>query len=116
MTQRQIRLLSIIFSLISISTATSCATEKTETDVVAAGKFKCADSIKRVNGQPRGITFCRKKVEYCYEATGGAALSHGAHCRQLPSKNTTCQSLTLPAGSNCSGDTSIGIRVGFTFP
>lgn len=116
MTQWQKRLFFFLFSLISISTVTGCVADKAEMGVETAGEFKCADSIERMDGRPKAITFCRKKVEYCYEATGGAARSHGAHCRLLPSKNATCESLELAAGSSCSGETSTGIRVDFAFP
>lgn len=78
--------------------------------------FECADSLDRADGQPRTKTYCQMRTEYCYEATGGPALSQGAQCRLLPKDNPTCAGIVLLPGGSCSGDVSTGIRVNFAFP
>jgi len=83
---------------------------------VASLTFECADSLARADGQAQRSTACQKSTEYCYEASGGAALSHGAQCRPLPQGNPTCAGLVLPPGGSCAGDASSGVRVSFAFP
>jgi hypothetical protein len=57
-----------------------------------------------------------KTTEYCYQASGGASVNHGAQCRPLPKLNATCDDIVLKPGGVCTGDTSTGIRVDFAFP
>lgn len=85
---------------------------------VEAEFFSCSDIMDRVDGQPRQTVYCRKQSEYCYIASGGAAVSHGVECRQLPWKDATCSDLPISTspGGTCEGDTQTGIRVEFVFP
>lgn len=85
---------------------------------VEAELFSCSDTLVRVDGQPRQTLYCRKDSEYCYMASGGAAVSHGVECRQLPRKDAICSDLPIliTPGSSCEGDTQTGIRVEFVFP
>ncbi len=83
---------------------------------VASQTFECADSLDRADGQPRKSTLCQTSTEYCYEATGGPALSHGAQCRLLPKDNPTCSGLALMPEGSCTGDVSTGVHVRFTYP
>ncbi len=78
--------------------------------------FLCADSLNRADGQPRKQTYCKIGSEYCYEATGGPALSHGAQCKPLPTDNPSCSGIPLLPGGSCSGNRSTGIYVRFAFP
>lgn len=80
--------------------------------------FSCSDTLERVDSQPRQTLYCRKDSEYCYMASGGAAVSHGVECRQLPRKDATCSDLPISTtpGGFCEGDTQTGIRVEFVFP
>jgi len=103
-----------ISSLLLCSAFVSCA--QPEPRDGASLTFECADSLDRDDGQPRKRTSCQMRTEYCYEATGGPALSHGAQCRPLPKDNPTCAGIVLLPGGSCSGDVSTGIRVNFAFP
>jgi hypothetical protein len=80
--------------------------------------FACGDSLKRVDGTQRAGTPCNVEREYCYEASGGAAFSHGAHCRPLPKPGLTCAQLVAAAGAgaSCTGTPTTGLRVHFAFP
>jgi len=82
----------------------------------ADATFQCADSLPRADGQPRRQRRCRKDTQYCYEASGGPAVSHGAQCRPLPKANPSCAGITLAAGGSCTGDRRTGIHVRFAFP
>jgi hypothetical protein len=82
----------------------------------AAATFACADSLPRADGTQQSTTACALAREYCYEASGGAAFSHGAHCRPLPKPNATCADLPSPPGSSCAGTPASGLRVAFAFP
>ncbi|MBL8300428.1 MAG: hypothetical protein JNN30_18990 [Rhodanobacteraceae bacterium] len=79
-------------------------------------RFECADTLDRADGQPRKSVFCDKRSEYCFEASGGTPLSHGAKCLPLPRPGASCKDLVLEPGSQCTGDASSGIRVDFAFP
>jgi hypothetical protein len=81
----------------------------------AEGTFVCADSLPRADGGQVSTT-CVLAREYCYEASGGAAFSHGAHCRPLPKPNATCADIATAAGSSCTGTPETGMRVAFAFP
>jgi hypothetical protein len=78
--------------------------------------FVCADSLRRLDGTQTSAT-CVLARDYCYEASGGAAFSHGAHCRPLPKANATCADLAATgAGSSCTGTPETGLLVTFAFP
>lgn len=81
----------------------------------AEATFVCADSLPRADGTQESAT-CVLAREYCYEASGGAAFSHGAHCRPLPKPNATCADLKAGAGSSCTGTPETGIRAAFAYP
>jgi hypothetical protein len=104
----------VIFSLLVCSASVSCAQSAPRNG--ASPTFECADSLDRADGQARRSTLCQMSTEYCYEATGGTALSHGAQCRLLPKDNPTCSGLVLLPGGSCTGDVSTGIRVNFAYP
>lgn len=89
-----------------------------ETLQVEDGLFSCDDTLDRVDGQSRQTLYCRKDSEYCYMASGGAAVSHGVECRKLPWKDATCSDLPVSTapGGRCEGNTQTGIRVEFVFP
>jgi len=80
--------------------------------------FACGDSLRRADGSQSAGTPCSVAREYCYEASGGAAISHGAHCRPLPRAGATCADLVAiaGAGSECTGDPGRGLRLQFAFP
>lgn len=80
--------------------------------------FACDDTIARADGSLRTGLRCEVAREFCYEASGGPAIGHGAECRPLPSNDTTCTDLIaqIGAGTTCSGDAGSGLRVGFVFP
>jgi hypothetical protein len=84
----------------------------------APARFACSDSLQRADGAQRAGTHCNIEREYCYEASGGAALSHGAHCRALPKPGATCSDLVAiaGAGSSCTGAPSSGLRLQFAYP
>lgn len=77
--------------------------------------FVCADSLPRADGTQKSVT-CELAREYCYEASGGVPISHGAHCRPLPKPNATCGDIATGAGSSCTGTPRTGLRVEFAFP
>ncbi len=82
----------------------------------AESTFVCADSLRRLDGTQKSAT-CVLAREYCYEASGGPAFSHGAHCRPLSRPNATCADLdTTVAGSSCTGTPETGLLVTFAFP
>jgi hypothetical protein len=81
----------------------------------AEATFVCADSLRRADGTQESTT-CVLAREYCYEASGGAAFSHGAHCRKLPQPNATCADVVTGAGSSCAGTAETGMRVTFAYP
>jgi hypothetical protein len=81
----------------------------------ADATFVCADSLRRADGTQKSAT-CVLAREYCYEASGGAAVSHGAHCRPLPKPNATCADVAAGAGSSCTGTPETGIRAAFAYP
>jgi hypothetical protein len=80
--------------------------------------FACGDSLKRADATQRSGTPCNIAREYCYEAAGGAAFSHGAHCRPLPKPGATCSDIAAAsdAGAICNGAANTGLRVQFTYP
>ncbi|MHC9509808.1 hypothetical protein [Kangiella sp. M94] len=80
--------------------------------------FSCSDTMVRADGQPHQTLYCRKESEYCYMASGGAAVSHGVECRKLPWKDATCDDLPITdaPGGICKGNAQTGIRVEFVFP
>ncbi len=84
----------------------------------AAATFACGDSLPRADGAQSPGTPCNPAREYCYEASGGAAVSHGAHCRPLPKPGATCADLVAiaGAGSDCTGAPGSGLRLQFAFP
>ena len=78
--------------------------------------FVCTDSLRRLDGTQKSTT-CVLAREYCYEASGGPAFSHGAHCRPLPKPHATCADLAASgAGSTCTGTPETGLLVTFAFP
>jgi hypothetical protein len=77
--------------------------------------FVCADSLARADGTQKSTT-CVLAREYCYEASGGAAFSHGAHCRPLPHPKATCADVATGAGSSCTGTPETGLRASFAYP
>lgn len=81
----------------------------------APATFACADSLPRADGTQQSAT-CVLGREYCYEASGGPPMSHGAHCRPLPKPNATCADLATSAGSSCTGTAETGLRVAFAYP
>ena len=81
----------------------------------AATTFECNDSLPRGDGSRR-LGTCEIRRQYCYEATGGPAVSHGAHCRALPRSDATCADLTGPSGTSCTGTPDTGLHVHFAFP
>jgi hypothetical protein len=81
----------------------------------AEATFVCADSLRRADGTQKSGT-CIIAREYCYEASGGAAFSHGAHCRPLPKPRATCADVSTGAGSSCTGTPETGIRATFAYP
>lgn len=93
----------------------ACSHVKRVDPAPAVATFACADSLPRADGTQQSAT-CVLAREYCYEASGGAAVSHGAHCRPLPKPNATCADLPSVAGSSCTGTPEIGIRATFAFP
>ena len=103
-----------IFGLLCWVATVSCAQPLPRNP--ASQTFECADSLARADGQARRSALCQKRTEYCYEATGGAPLSHGAQCRPLPKDNPSCAGVVLLPGGSCTGDVSTGIRVNFAFP
>jgi len=81
------------------------------------GTFACSDSLPREDGSQRAGTPCTIARQYCYEASGGAAISHGAQCRALPKPGATCADLIAGlAGADCTGTPATGMRVQFAFP
>lgn len=80
--------------------------------------FACADSLPRADGTQSAGTPCNIAREYCYEASGGAPFSHGAHCRPLPNPGATCSDIAAAsdAGAVCTGTATTGLRVQFTYP
>lgn len=78
--------------------------------------FACADSLARADGSQNVGGTCTTGQEYCYEATGGPAISHGAACRTLPKPDATCEDLVGEPGSSCTGTPETGLRVQFAFP
>ena len=100
----------------SATPASDVASTKTS---IPAATFACGDSLQRADGTQSAGTPCNIAREYCYEASGGAAISHGAHCRPLPKPGATCADIVADigaAGSACTGTASSGLRVEFTFP
>ena len=87
---------------------------------LASEYFTCADSLARADGLPRQSSQCHLSTEYCYEASGGAALSHGAKCLPLPmmntKTNTNCVDLQLPPGARCEGAAASGLTVHVALP
>lgn len=81
----------------------------------AAATFVCADSLQRADGTQKNAT-CVLAREYCYEASGGAAFSHGAHCRPLPAPDARCADLATSPGSSCTGAPETGFIVKFAYP
>jgi hypothetical protein len=81
----------------------------------AEATFVCADSLARADGSLKSTT-CVLGREYCFEASGGVPVSHGAHCRPLPKPNATCADLVAEAGSSCTGTPGTGLRQTFAFP
>ena len=81
----------------------------------AEARCVCADSLLRADGTQRSAT-CTLAREYCYEASGGAAFSHGAYCRPLPKPNATCADIPTGPGAACTGTRETGLRVTFAFP
>ena len=83
----------------------------------ATTTFACGDSLPRADGTQRSGTPCNIAREYCYEASGGTPVSHGAQCRALPTSGATCADLIAGiAGATCSGTTATGLRVQFAYP
>jgi len=79
--------------------------------------FACSDSLPRADGTQSTGTPCNIARQYCYEASGGAPVSHGAQCRALPRPGATCADLVAGlAGAVCTGTTVTGMRVQFAFP
>jgi len=80
--------------------------------------FACFDSVKRSDGLQQANIHCKIGREYCFEATGGAAFSHGANCRALPKLESNCAELVAAngAGASCVGTQASGLRVNFAFP
>ncbi len=107
-----VRLACLLAGAMSVASALAAADNEASDSAV----FACADSLDRADGQPRASTFCEKASQYCYEASGGAALSHGAECRPLPGRFATCRDIELAPGGSCSGDASSGIHIRFAFP
>jgi hypothetical protein len=81
----------------------------------AEATFVCADSLRRSDGTQASTT-CLLAREYCYEASGGAAFSHGAHCRPLPRANATCADVASGAGSSCTGTNETGLFATLAYP
>lgn len=81
----------------------------------SAATFPCADTLRRADGRQESTT-CVLAREYCYEASGGAAVSHGAHCRPLPKANATCIDVASGPGSSCTGTPETGIFSRFAYP
>ena len=84
-------------------------------DPPAQATFVCADSLPRADGTQKSAT-CVLAREYCYEASGGVAVSHGAQCRPLPKANATCADVIAGPGSACTGTPETGLRATFAFP
>ena len=99
--------------LVCIGLAAPCAAQ-----AQPGRTFACHDTLNRADGARRTDQTCELAREYCYEATGGPAYSHGAHCRPLPNPRAGCAELVrgLGAGSMCSGSAQKGFRVDFVFP
>jgi hypothetical protein len=89
--------------------------QKIHPPVVVDATFVCADSLPRADGTQKSAT-CVLGREYCYEASGGAAFSHGAQCRQLPHPNATCADVSSGPGSSCTGTPATGLRASFAYP
>src|SRR5687768_10318330 len=81
----------------------------------AEATFVCAGTLPRADGTQKSTT-CVLAREFCYEASGGAAFSHGAQCRPLPHPNATCADVATGAGSSCTGTPETGIRASFAYP
>lgn len=98
--------------------ATSRLDEAPVTDVAFDKTFACDDSLQRADGTQRTGARCIVAREYCYEASGGAAMSHGAQCRSLPASIATCDALaaSIGAGASCTGAEATGFRVHFAYP
>jgi hypothetical protein len=82
---------------------------------VVDATFACADSLPRADGTQKSTT-CVLGREYCYEASGGAAFSHGAQCRPLLHANATCADVLTGPGSSCTGTPETGLRASFAYP
>ena len=108
-------LASFACSLESATPSSKAAPMKTSNSTAT---FPCGDSLQRADGTQSAGTPCSIAREYCYEASGGAAFSHGAHCRPLPKPGATCADLVAAseAGAACTGTALTGLRVQFTFP
>lgn len=105
------------FACSVLSQATAPASDVAPTKATnSATTIVCGDSLRRADGTQRAGTPCNITREYCYEASGGAAISHGAHCRPLPKPGATCVDVVTYAGSSCTGTPATGLRVQFAFP
>lgn len=94
----------------------ACAkVQRVDPPAPAEATFVCADSLPRADGTQESAT-CVLAREYCYEASGGAAFSHGAHCRPLPKPKATCADVSTGAGSSCTGTPETGLHAAFAFP
>ncbi len=78
-------------------------------------RFACDDSQARADGKTLKSE-CVLHKQYCYEASGGAAVSHGAVCRPLPVGAVSCEQLAQSAGGSCWGTAATGLRVSFAYP
>lgn len=103
-------------ALLGALTLCACAhAPRADRAAPAEATFTCADSLSRADGT-RSRTTCVLAREYCYEASGGAAISHGARCRPLPKPKATCADIAVDAGGSCTGTPDTGLRVDFAFP
>ena len=108
----QVSLTALLFAM----AVSACArVPRVDPPAPAEARFLCADSLRRADGTQKSVT-CLRAREYCYEASGGAALSHGAICRPLPKPNATCADIVTGAGGACTGTPETGLRVTFAFP
>lgn len=114
-------LLAASLSCCACSSGTKTAVapgDSTRAATAPVAMLACGDSLPRMDGSRLEGAPCRADREYCYEASGGAAFSHGAHCRPLPKPGATCSDLvaSLGAGTACTGTPDTGLRVAFTYP
>ena len=117
-TMRLLLRLALLASFGCLTQADASPPPSTDGPAARVATFSCADSLPRADGAPLTTAQCKIVSEYCFEASGGPPLSHGAQCRQLPKGAVTCADLIAlhGAGTSCSGTQANGLRVQFAFP